>query len=330
MENEKIGRNEKLEKKSLGRGFAALFGDTEEAPVSTSGTLTEKNFDEPTDASSLKIQNLPIDQISANPDQPRQTFADDELLELAESISEQGLIQPILVRMLDGQNYQIIAGERRYRASKLAGLTEIPSIIRGQDIKIDQNDLASVIENIQRVDLNAIELSNAYSKILANHGYTQDALAKKLGVSRTAIANTLRLQKLPGDVKNLVSQNKISEGHARALLPLEKEDEIRLVANEAVERNYSVRDVESLVREKLGGSPANSGSMKIQQTANERKTEEVVAKDPSILATEEELRSIFGTKVLVRGNTNGGTIEIYYSGSDSMHRLLHQLRSVSK
>lgn len=347
----------KIEKKGLGRGLAALLGGDEELPyVSTSvqsspviegvaakvtvSSIQEKIVQEPvketiaTEAQDkeYRIKRIPTEQIHANAEQPRQYFADSQLEELAESICEQGLIQPIIVRMMPDQSYQIVAGERRWRACKMLGMAEIPAIIREQDENVEKADLASVIENIQRVDLNAVELADAYSKILKAYNFTQEELAKKLGVSRASVANTIRLQKLPSIVKDMIIQGKLTEGHARPLLTLEKEEDIIFLANEASALSMSVRDVELKVREKIQGPLIQNISAKINsapQSASPVQNENI-QKSPEHLAAEEELRGIFGTKVVIRGNVKGGMIELFYSNDDSLHRLLHQLRSVTK
>ena len=347
----------KIEKKGLGRGLAALLGGDEELPyVSTSvqsspviedvaakvtvSSIQEKIVQEPvkeviiTEAQDkeYKIKRIPTEQIHANAEQPRQYFADSQLAELAESICEQGLIQPIIVRMMPDQSYQIVAGERRWRACKMLGMAEIPAIIREQDENVEKADLASVIENIQRVDLNAVELADAYSKILKAYNFTQEELAKKLGVSRASVANTIRLQKLPSVVKDLIIQGKLTEGHARPLLTLEKEEDIILLANEASALNMSVRDVELKVREKIQGPLIQNSPTKVNSAPQSTSPvqNESVQKSPEHLAAEEELRGIFGTKIVIRGNVKGGMIELFYSNDDSLHRLLHQLRSVTK
>ena len=348
----------KVEKKGLGRGLAALLGGDEELPyVSTTPqptapaveelsakiavtSIQEKIVQEPVKETlateqvdkEYKIRRIPAEQIHANAEQPRQYFSDAQLAELAESICEQGLIQPIIVRMISDQNYQIVAGERRWRACKMLGMTEIPAIIREQDENVEKADLASVIENIQRVDLNAVELADAYAKILKAYNFTQEELAKKLGVSRASVANTIRLQKLPEVVKDLIIQGKLTEGHARPLLTLEKEEDIVSLANEASASNLSVRDVELKVREKIQGPLTQGVPVKatITQQTSLPVQGESIQKSPEHLAAEEELRGIFGTKVVIRGNVKGGMIELFYSNDDSLHRLLHQLRSVTK
>lgn len=281
--------------------------------------------------SPYRVLNLAVDKIKANEEQPRQHFADVKLQELAESICEQGLIQPIIVRRTpgstDGQSYQIVAGERRWRACKMLGMAEIPAIIRDENEQAEKADLASIIENIQRVELNAVELADAYSKILKIYNFTQEELAKKLGVSRVSVANTLRLQKLPESIKEYVIQGKITEGHARALLTLESENDITALASEIIAQGLNVREVESKVREKIQGPAAVTTATKTNDPTPMVQQKEAAPKSAETLALEEELRSAFGTKVLVRGNAKGGVIELFYSNEDSLHRLLHQLRS---
>lgn len=355
------------QKKGLGRGLAALLGGDDESPfvrvpVSQTAKVVAPTAPSPTQVATpveqkieekikveekkeeaiatqaistsvagYQILNVPIEKVSANDEQPRQHFADSKIQELAESICEQGLIQPIIVRRLPDQNYQIVAGERRWRACKMLGMVEIPVIIRDEFEKADNSakaDLASVIENIQRVELNPIELAEAYSKILKNYNYTQDELAKKLGVSRVSVANTLRLQKLPMSVKEAVVEGKMSEGHARALLTLEKEDDISALAQEIIAQGLNVREVEARVRAKIQGPTAIPvEAPKAAQSPNDSTVQSVAPKSPEFLSAEEELRGIFGTKAVLRGNSKGGVIELYYSNEESLHRLLHQLRS---
>lgn len=350
-------------KTGLGRGLAALLGGDDEspfvrAPISqTAKTVTpapeqnsapitpveEKKAEAPileskkeeivTSASvgGYQILNVSIEKVKANDEQPRQHFADAKIQELAESICEQGLIQPIIVRRMPDQNFQIVAGERRWRACKMLGMTEIPVIIRDEFEKAGDTakaDLASVIENIQRVELNPIELAEAYGKILKTYNYTQEELAKKLGVSRVSVANTLRLQKLPEVVKDAIVQGKMSEGHARALLPLEKAEDISALATEIMATGLNVREVEAKVRAKIQGPAAIVADASKSNPNSPDISKESGGKNPELLASEEELRGIFGTKAVLRGNSKGGVIELYYSNEESLHRLLHQLRSV--
>lgn len=326
------------ERKALGRGLAALFNDAQAQgnphqgtrpsnSVQTGGILARAS------ERGGPARTLPLDQIERNPEQPRKHFDDTKLADLAESIREQGLVQPIVVKKQSDNKYIIVAGERRYRASKLAGLKEIPVFVRDASHTETQNDLASLVENIQREELNPIELAEAYERLLAKKTLTQESLAKKLGVSRVAIANTLRLLKLPEVIRQLVVEGKIKEGHARALLSLPNQDLMEKLAVEIVEAGLSVRDVEARAKDILNpptqtlttqvGSLAGSTSL----SAGSKSADEVPTKSADILALEEELRRTFGTKVNVKGNGIRGVVEIYYSGSDSMNRIVHLLRA---
>jgi len=321
------------ERKALGRGLAALFTDSQGsaspyAPNSAAtGGLVSKTSERAGPA-----RTLPLAEIEANPEQPRKHFDDARLLELSESIREQGLVQPIVVRKIADHKYLIVAGERRYRASKLAGLKEIPVYVRDGSHTETDNDLASLVENIQREELNPLELAEAYQRLLEKKTLTQDSLSKKLGVSRVAIANTLRLLKLPNAVRPFVIEGKIKEGHARALLSLPTEEMMEKMAEQIVEAGLSVRDVEARTKEILNpptqeiklqlGTLSNSHG---ESPANTASSEE--KKSADILALEEELRQIFGTKVNIKGNGARGILEVYYSGSDSLNRLIHLLRA---
>jgi ParB family chromosome partitioning protein len=311
--------------KALGRGLAALLGES--ASSAHSAQSVEQVVEQA--AQDGRLKNIAIDQVAPNPEQPRQVFNQAKLEELSESIKEQGLIQPILVRALSDNSFQIIAGERRWRASKLAGLTEIAAIVVDKEQTKEKNDIAALIENIQREDLNPIELARAYGKVLSDFQMTQEQLAKKLGVSRVSLANTLRLLKLPDDVKELLQAGRLSEGHGRALLMLEKEEEISTLAKRILDENLSVRDVEARVR--AGAINAPTGPVQIAgsaATASEQSAgpTQSFQKNAHILALEDELRQSFGTKVQIRGSERKGVIEIFFSGQDSFNRLIHELR----
>jgi ParB family chromosome partitioning protein len=326
-------------RKALGRGLAALLGEQKVEQKSE-----QKPMDQPIKSShnshtignqEIEIQpilnnsNRPIydevelSKISANPDQPRKIFNTAKIEELASSLKEHGLVQPIVVKRLSSGDYQIIAGERRWRAAKVAGLTKLPVIIKQSDYSQTSQDLAALVENIQREDLSPIELATSYDRMIRQYGYTQEKLADKLGVSRVAVANTLRLLKLPDPVKEMVNRKSISEGHSRALLSLATEEEIILMANEILEKGLTVRDVENRVKMKvvsmarmpdIMGGGSGPGIQKLNEFS----------------ALEDELRHILGTKVSLRGNNSKGTVEIYFSGKDSLNRIIHQLRSTVK
>jgi ParB family transcriptional regulator, chromosome partitioning protein len=281
---------------------------------------------------------IDLNKIEPNPDQPRQSFNAESLNELAESLIEQGLIQPIIVRKLDNQKYQIIAGERRWRAARLAGFDKIAAILRGDEDTAQKNDLGALIENIQREDLNPIELAEACERLMKLHGFTQDVLSRKLGISRVSLANHLRLLRLPDNLKKFVVERRLTEGHARALLSLDKAEDMDKLAHLAIEKKMSVREVEQ--RAKLGmvednmsmvsgpssssGAPGSSDSLASAGSSSGVK----VNKEREFEGLESELRQLFGTKVQIRGNSKGGIFEIYYAGNDSFNRILHQIRSL--
>lgn len=277
---------------------------------------------------------IDLDKIEANPDQPRQTFNAESLNELAESLIEQGLIQPILVRKLNSQKYQIIAGERRFRAAKLAGFDKIAAILRSDEDSAQKNDLGALIENIQREDLNPVELAEACEKLMKTHGFTQEVLAQKLGISRVSLANHLRLLRLPQNLKDYVIQRRLTEGHARALLSLDKAEDMDKLAHLAIEKKMSVREVEQ--RAKLGLVDDNvtvskntlTNTVTVTPASEGASASGKVTKEREFEGLESELRQLFGTKVQIRGNQKGGIFEIYYAGNDSFNRILHQIRSL--
>ena len=313
------------ERKALGRGLAALLGNQE---LATSNSQAVQKTESPTLAiapslpeSKYAVVEAPIESVQPNPDQPRKHFNTAKLEELSLSLKEHGVVQPIVVRRMPDNKFQIIAGERRWRASKLAGLTQIPVIVRDQKLATLDNDLASLVENIQREDLSPIELAVAYERLLRLHGFTQDTLAQKLGLSRVAVANTLRLLRLPDSVKEMISAKTISEGHSRALLALPSEQQILQMAQQIVQEGLTVREVENLVRQ------ISNPSAVVKTNALSGTDAEPAARSPELAALEDELRKVLGTKVVLRGNPIRGTVEIYYTGRDSLNRIVHQLRS---
>lgn len=278
-----------MKKSPLGRGLESLIPkgeSTQKAPV-----------------------EVDITDIIPNSEQPRQKFDSDKLIELAESIKSKGLIQPIIVTK-QGEKYVIIAGERRWRACGLAGLKKISVIVK--DINDDKERLElALIENIQREDLNSVEVAVAYKNLIEKFGYTQEELSKIVGKSRSAVANLLRLLKLPKEVINSLSENEITEGHARALLGLEEKDDILNVFRIVVKRKLSVRETERLIqRVKKGGI----------------KKESFQERDVFIDALEKEFEEFFKTKVNIKQKKNGGTIEIKYTSNDELNTILEMIR----
>lgn len=276
-----------MNRKALGRGISALLGEE-------TVTTKEEGF--------LEID---IDLITPNAEQPRQRFNEENLEELAQSIRANGVVQPILVRKKGGQ-YEIVAGERRWRASQRANLTKIPAVIK--DVSNDKLLEIALIENIQRQELNAIEEARAYKNLIEAVGLTQEMVAERVGKNRTFITNYLRLLRLPDEVQNMVVSEKISPGHARALLMLESESQQRELARKIVEMSLSVRETEKAAKRVAQGKPEGVENKK------------VIGKiDPNLKSAEVKLRRKLGTqiKIMPDGRGTGGKIEIeYYSESD--------------
>ena len=299
--------------KALGRGLAALINPSLPKSAQTPSTSPVAHGAEI--PSYAKLEMIELALIEPNPDQPRKIFDEERLKELSESLKEQGLVQPIVVRR-KGTKFEIIAGERRWRAAKLAQIQKIPAIIRDDKNTQIQNDLASLVENLQREQLSPLELATAYERTMNSHAMTQEQLASKVGVSRVSVANTLRLLKLPKEVKEMLASGKITEGHARSLLSLEDQKQMGEIAQRIVLKTLSVRDVEQEVRT----AKASKAAQESQQASEQDRQKNA--------ALEEELRRIFGTKVLVKNHSGRGTIEIYFTGPDSLHRIIHQIRAV--
>ena len=273
---------------ALGRGLDAL--------ISTDDVRTD---------GSSSISEVPLDRIKANPNQPRRDFTPETLQELADSIREIGIVQPITLRQMEDGFYQIIAGERRWRASQMAGLRSIPAYIRTAD---DENMMQmALVENIQREDLNAIEIALAYQKLIDNYELTQDQLSEKVGKKRTTIANYLRLLKLPAPVQMALQNKQIDQGHARALLGL---------ADTTIQANgYSVRQVEEMVKAINNGETVKSGRKKLVGKG-ERLPEEF-----HLLRT--RLSDFFQTKVQMTCSSQGkGKISIPFSSEEELERII--------
>lgn len=255
----------------------------------------------------VKFTNfVSINLIKSNSDQPRKSFDNDKIIELSESIKNHGVVQPIILRK-QGEDYIIVAGERRWRAAKLAGLKEVPAII----MELTDKDVLeiSLIENIQRQDLNPIEEALAYKKLLDEFKLTQDGLAKRLGKSRTALANTMRLLNLCESVREYLIEGVISEGHGRALLGLQDEKTQELIAQKIIDDNLSVRDVEKLIK--------TINNPKKDKENNKDEAENIYYKD-----IKEKLQNHFGTKVLINSKKDKGKIEIEYYSQEDLQRIL--------
>lgn len=287
----------------------------ETPPQSSNFVMKEpaENADLPSVPNHNMVEMVPINKIVANPYQPRKNFDPQKLAELADSIKFQGIIQP-LVLVKTSEGYEIIVGERRYRASLIAGLKEVPAIIRGELSDRVKLELA-LIENVQREDLNAIEEARAYARLSDEFNLTQEQIAKKVGKSRPAIANVMRLLNLPAQIQRALIENKLTEGHARALLPLEHQQETQLEVFEWVLRDsVTVREVENRVREikKLPLKPYIRSSKAKQP-------------DPEIKQVEDSLREKLGTKVRLQKTGDTGKIMIEFYSKEDLQRIIARL-----
>jgi len=292
--------------KGLGKGLGTLLGEAADIGRSREAAA-------PVTEEEKKIEQIvKLRLIEPNREQPRKDFDDETLQELAESIRLHGVIQPLIV-VQKGQHYQIIAGERRWRAAKLAGLKEVPVIVRDYDAH--QIAEVSLIENIQRKDLNPIEEAEAYRKLMEDYELTQEALSERISKNRSAIANTLRLLKLPEDLKQLVAEGQLSEGHAKVLLGVEDEALQREAAEKIIKEGLSVRQTESLLRAKKSGE--KSGRRQGKRFPNEAEYENV----------EKALEKKLGTRIRVkRSGENSGHIEIEYYSLEELERILVHIR----
>jgi len=289
----------------LGRGLDALLSVT--AVAQQAAVRADSPY-----------QTVAIERIHPCQDQPRKRFEESALQELADSIREQGLIQPLIVRRRDGADggYEIIAGERRWRASQRAGLHEVPVVVR--EASSDAAFELALVENLQRQDLDPVETASAYKRLLDDHGYTQEELAHRVGKDRSTVANTLRLLQLPGDVLTHVVARELSEGHARALLSAHEPKEILRLARSAVEKGWSVRQTEAAARKprRLEGP-----------TPSKPAPETVASKSPNLRDLERRLEAALGLPVAMRTETGGtsGTVEIAFDSLDQLDGFLEKV-----
>ncbi|MBX7257793.1 MAG: ParB/RepB/Spo0J family partition protein [Candidatus Hydrogenedentes bacterium] len=289
----------------LGRGLGALIGGISE-PAPASEAAQE---DAAATAAGERVLQLDPHAIKPNPKQPRREFDEEALQELADSIREDGVVEPIIVRFRNGE-YELVSGERRVRASIMAELATIPAIAR--DVSDSDMLKLGLIENIQREDLNAIELAEGYKALMHEFGWTQEEMAEHVGKKRATVANTLRLLNLPADVQRSVAEGKISMGHARAILALESPKAQSAAARAVVEQGLSVRQVE-----RLAAPPKPKASSK------------PASRDPHVAALEDEMRRSLGTRVSIHPNADRagkGRIEIEYYSLDDLDRILSIVR----
>ena len=280
-----------MNRKALGRGLGALL---------SSSDRTIDLQDDP--------YEIAVELVDAGPAQPRTNFDEDSLERLADSIRSHGVVQPILVRRR-GERYELIAGERRWRAAKIAGLSKIPVVVK----EIPDEDLLEIalIENIQREDLNPIEEAQAYKKLIETVGLTQEALAGRLGRDRSYITNYLRLLRLPADIQQLVKQGTLTTGHARTLLGLTHVDLQRRIARRIIEEDLSVRSTEKIVKSAAEGKASIKGVPPVKPN------------DANVRAAEAKLRRILGTQVRIvqRANNSGGKVEISFFNGEDLDRI---------
>lgn len=282
-------------KKVLGRGLGALIGEAS-AERATPAPTRDKFF------------YCPVSEINPNPTQPRKFFEEAALTELSDSIKEKGVIEPLIVRRAPG-GYELIAGERRWRASKMAGLAEVPVVV--VEASDEESLELAIIENVQRRDLNAIEEADSYRSLMG-FGLSQDEVAKKVGKDRATVSNYIRLLKLPHEVREEIVKGSITMGHARALLSIEGHAQQSELCRQIITRGLSVREAEALA----------SGEKK-------GKARKPAAADAVKSPIEDELRAIFGTKVALKDRKGKGSIEISYYSADERERLLELLRMIS-
>ena len=297
----------KPKNKGLGRGLDALFADqapvynpikeeitSETAPVSTNGNA---------------VVYININDIKPNEGQPRKTFVEEKLNELAASITEHGIIQPLVVRNHDG-HYEIVAGERRWRAARKAELKEVPCIIR--EFTDEENMLVAIIENMQREDLNPIEEAEGLNQMIKTYGLTQAEVSKSVSKSRPYITNALRLLKLPEDIKTYVVDGQLTTGHARALLAVEDKEKQMLLCKKVIEEGLSVRKIEELAKKET--------TLK-KKPAKKKKSADTVH-------VETELKNLFGTKVSIEKKGKKGVIQLEYYSTEELNRLIELLKTV--
>lgn len=287
-----------IQKRRLGRGLSSLINEAADVAAATG----------------LEgLRTVAIEAVRASALNPRTTFEPDELKELTDSIRSRGVVQPIIVRPVNGEGggFEIIAGERRWRAAQAAALHEIPVIVR--DMTDQQALEVAIIENVQRTDLNAIEEAGGYRQLIETYKYTQEDLAGIVGKSRSHLTNTLRLLKLPGSVQELVRNGTLSAGHARALIGVA---DAEALAREVVRRELSVRDVEALVQRRSNPKKSVSGKM--------------IIKDANILAVEKELSDVLGLRVsIITGKGEKGELRISYSSMEQFEEVRRRLFKIS-
>lgn len=300
-------------KKGLGRGLESLFGfydDISNEKITNDASIKENKS---VQVKTNTVTEMDINKIFPNPNQPRKRFDEEALQELSNSIKIHGIIQPIVVNKDDDDKYMIIAGERRWRASRLAGLTSVPVVIKNYTEK--QVKEVSLIENLQREDLNPIEAARAIKQLMEEYNFTQEAVAERIGKSRSNITNTLRLLALYPEVIKMVEEGKLSSGHARALVVVEDTNQQIKLARNACDGKMSVRDLEKAVKNTLNP---------------EKKVVKVAEQSLELKELISDMQRVFATKVSAIGNDNKGRIYIDYYSRDDLDRLSDMIELLKK
>jgi ParB family transcriptional regulator, chromosome partitioning protein len=283
-----------MKRKALGKGLSALLPDPE-----------------PPSAPAEGAQEVPVDRLEPNPFQPRSAMDAGRLEELAASLKESGMVQPILVRRVSGERYQIIAGERRWRAAQKAGLAAVPVVVR--DVPDDRLLELALVENIQRQELTALEEAVAFQRLHDELRLTQEDIARRVGRDRSTIANTLRLLRLPREVREMLGAGTLDAGHGRALLALDKVEDQLALAREAARKALSVREVERRVALLRAPRPGRAP-----------------ARDPNTRAAEERLRAALGTRVAIARRGKGGQLKIAFASESELNRIYDLLVRASR
>lgn len=306
-----------MSKKVLGRGLGAFFPEYDEEEESSSGKKKNRKKTAAPDAveKANVVLEVPVAHIRANPSQPRKEFDEKRLDELADSIRQHGIIQPVTVRYIGEKRFELVSGERRLRACKLAGMQRIPAYIR--EVDDDQILTLALIENIQREDLNPIEIAMGYKRLVEEMDYTQAEVAGKVGKNRTTVTNMLRLLHLPDFIQAALRDELISTGHARALINLIDPEEQKKLLNTIINDDLSVRDVEDYVR-----------NLEKKNKQKKKKKSSADPENPFINEISERLRRTLSTKVDVKEKKKGGEIRISYYSSDDLERILQLFEKI--
>ncbi|MCB9743722.1 MAG: ParB/RepB/Spo0J family partition protein [Alphaproteobacteria bacterium] len=291
-----------MKPRSLGRGLAALIPDDVMSSAPDAG-----------DARKGRVLQVPLDELKPNPEQPRRHFAPEALQELAESIRTHGILSPIIVRPERGGGYVLIAGERRLRAAGLAGLTEVPALVRDDAEHAEVQLELALVENLQREDLDAVEAARGYERLQQDYGYTQEEIARKVGKERATIANALRLLRLPDNVLRLVQEGRLSAGHAKALVPVEDPAVMREIVSQILARDLSVRATERLVKSR-------------REVKRQVATRSELAPAFRHLSQELSRRMSTAVEIKPKARGKGGRVVIDYYSAEDLERIIGFLR----